>query len=469
MNKNDVTFILFGASGDLSKRMLLPALYDLLAKKDVNNCIVVGAAFDDITAEDILERSREFIPNIDEAVYKKLVACFYYHKLNFSKQEDYKALVTRVQELEKQHKLPGNRIAYLAAPPQFFCAITSNIGDAGLIQRSDDNGHINGVWQRIVYEKPFGLDYASAQAINECILKRFNEHQIFRIDHYLTKAIVGTIALVRFTNIIFEPLWNNLYVDNVQINLVEKIGIEGRGHYYDKYGAVKDVVQNHMLQLLALIAMESPERLTGDAIRDKKAEVLKYVRPVDGILGQVDGYTNEPSIPKDSTTPTFALLRMMVDTPRWHGVPFYLKTGKELEGKDSSIHITFKRVDCPLKRIGICASNMLTIAISPKPYMSLELNIKKPGLGHQVMPVSMDFSHEKYFGPQTMQAYEVLLLEVMAGEQSISVRFDEIEYSWKVVDAIDALNMPLYSYKPGSSGPREVEELLQKYGTRWRS
>lgn len=467
MNDKQATFIIFGASGDLAKRKLVPALYDLLLNKQLEKCLIIGAAFDDITALDILERAREFIPNIDQTVFQKLSDCFYYEKLNFTHFDDYQLLKTLISELEKKHTMPGNRMVYLAAPPQFFCSITEYVGRAKIIERSDDSGHVKDVWHRIVYEKPFGLDFSSAHAVNECILQWFNEHQVYRIDHYLTKAIVGTIALVRFTNIIFEPLWNNLHVDNVQINLTETIGLEGRGHYYDKYGVVKDVVQNHMLQLLALIAMESPEKLTGDAIRDKKAEVLKYVRPVDGILGQYATYLNEPDVEPDSLTPTFALLRMMIDTPRWHGVPFYLKSGKKLDKKESSIYITFKKVDCPLKRIGVCASNVLKIAIAPEPYMSLELNIKKPGIGHQVMPVDMVFSHANYFGPNTMQAYEVLLLEIIAGEQSVSVRFDEIEYSWKIVDAVDTLNLPLYSYKADSKGPLEIEELAQKYGVEW--
>lgn len=464
MNETAVTFIIFGASGDLAKRKLLPALYDLLANKRLDSCLIVGVAYDTISADTILERIRDFIPHLDEIVFKKLKNCFYYHQLNFTQSADYQLLHMRIQELEKQHGLPGNRMAYLAAPPQFFCAITENVGKAGIIKRSDDTGHVQGVWQRIVYEKPFGLDYASAHAINACILAQFNEHQVYRIDHYLTKAIVGTIALVRFTNVIFEPLWNNLYINNVQIILDESLGLEGRGHYYDKYGALNDVVQNHILQLLALIAMESPDRLTGDAIRDKKAEVLKRVRPVDGVLGQYAGYTKEKDVAPGSTTPTFALLRLMVDTPRWHGVPFYVRTGKNLEHKNSSIHITFKRVDCPLKRIGVCASNVLTISIAPEPYMSLELNIKKPGLGHEVMPVDMVFSHEKYFGPTTLQAYEVLLLEIMAGEQAVSVRFDEIEYSWNVIEKITKLNLPLYTYVSGSAGPQEVDEFIKKYG-----
>lgn len=468
MNNNEATCIIFGASGDLVKRKLIPALYYLIARDKLQKYLFIGAAKDAISAEEILDRSREFIDSIDEEVFKKLQNTFYYQILDFKEPSDYQHLHTTINELEKKHGMNGNRMVYLAAPPQFFCDITINIGASGIVQRSTQNGTINGIWHRIVYEKPFGLDYASAGMINACILDLFNEDQIFRIDHYLTKAIVGTIALVRFTNLIFEPLWNNLYIDNVQIVLDEKIGLEGRGHYYDNYGVLKDVVQNHMLQLLALIAMESPERLTGDAIREEKSKVLKKVKIVDGVLGQYDGYLDEPGVASDSTTPTFSLLRTTVDTPRWHGVPFYLKTGKKLEKKDASIHIKFKRVDCPLKRIGVCPSNYLTIAIAPESYLSLELNIKKPGVLHGVMPIDMIFSHEKYFGPATPQAYEVLLLEIMAGESSISVRFDEIEYAWKIIDDIQALNLPLYSYKPGTEGPPAIEEFNKKYGLKWK-
>lgn len=465
---SECIFIILGATGDLTKRKLIPALYKLIQDKKIDKFLVVGAALDKVNADEFIERGRPFISNIDSAIWKKLKDSSYYQQLDFNDQKGFKNLTQFVDSLEKEHKLSGNRLVYLAVPSIFFCSITTQLGISGLVKKADDDGFVNGAWQRIVYEKPFGVSLASAAAINECITIYFNEKQIYRIDHYLTKELVGSILLVRFTNMFFEPLWNSNYIQEVQIILSETLGIEGRGRYYDQYGVLKDMVQNHILQLLALIAMELPEELIAQYIHNQKAAVLQKVRCTDGILGQYDGYKSEKDVAKDSQTPTFAELFFQVDTPRWKDVPFFVKTGKALHHKDTSIHITFREVPCTLREQCIYSSNVLTIQIAPDASFSLQLNTKKPGATYEVTPVNLFFNHNYVFGTNTPEAYEVLLEQILNGEQSVSVRFDEIEYSWSIIEQIEKMQLPLYHYKQGSSGPEQAEAFAQNYMLRWR-
>ncbi len=463
---NDVTILLLGATGDLSRRKLLPAIFRLIKQKKLINFVLLGAAIDKTDARTILEQSREFMGPIDEAVLQTLQDCFFYETVDFNKPEDFNRLNVRATELEKKFGLPGNRMAYLATAAEFFCAITEYLATSKLIIKSSLDQR---PWQRIVYEKPFGHDLASAHEINECIEQHFEEHQIYRIDHFLTKELVSNIALLRFTNCVFEPLWNNRYIDQVQITISEKLGLEGRGGYYDKYGALSDVMQNHMLELVALIGMESPEKLTGEYVRDRRVEVLKKIEIVDGMLGQFDQYKNEKNVQKNSTTETFAALMLRINNPRWAGVPFYVKTGKCLEKKETIIHIKFKQVDCLLTHSCPVPSNWMTMEVSPDSMFALTLNVKKPGRSEQVQPVAMEFCHSCIFGAITPHAYEVIFEEVMRGEQSIAVRFDEIECAWKIIDEVRTKQFPLYSYECGTNGPQELTEFEQKHGMRWRS
>jgi len=461
---SDCTFIIFGASGDLFKRKLFPALYELIAHKKVTKCAIVGAALDDTDMATLIERSRDFIKgSINEEVWEHTKACAVYQRLNFARKDDFVALKKRVENIERKLGLSGNRMFYFAAAADFFCELTQNVAAAGLAQKKGANEY---PWHRLVYEKPFGHDLAAAKDINECIKQHFDEVQIYRIDHYLTKEIVGNIALVRFTNCVFEPLWNNRYVDNVQIVLSESIGIENRGAYYDRYGATSDVVQNHMLELMALIGMEMPPQLTGECVREKRAQVLKHVSVVDGIFGQYDGYRQEENVESDSNTETFVAALLRINNPRWAGVPFYLKTGKYLHKKETRIVVKFKQVDCLLKA---CPrnSNYLTISIDPDSGFSLTLNVKKPGTAQEVIPVNMDFCHSCLFEPFPPEAYAVLLEDIVRGEHSVSVRFDEIEDAWKIVDDIKAKQFPLYTYQKKSSGPKELEDFNKKHGIRW--
>ena len=458
---SDCSIVILGVTGDLAKRRLIPALYSLIADKKFEKFIIVGAAIDDISDVHMIENAKEFIPEPDDTIWPNLVEHSFYQKVDFGVAGDFEKLNSFVSDLEKKHNLSGNRLVYFSISPHFFCEVTKYCATSGLVKKLSKDASI---WHRIIYEKPFGWDLASAHAINECIAKSFHEDQIFRVDHYLTKEVVGNIALVRFTNCVFEPIWDKRYIEQMTIILDEKVCIEGRGAYYDKYGALRDVVQNHMLELLAIIAMEPPDLLTGNYIRDERVKVLEQVEFVDGILGQYEGYKKEEHVDPNSNTDTAASLLFMVNNERWRGVPFYLKTGKCLDKKTTEIQIKFKKVECKLLRGCPTDSNYLTINIYPKGTFYLSLNAKKPGMATEITPVQMEFCHSCQFGPVTPESYEVIFQEVINGEQSISVRFDEIESLWKITDQVIAKNLPVYEYKKGSSGPEQEKVFKEKHG-----
>jgi glucose-6-phosphate 1-dehydrogenase len=459
----DCIFIIFGATGDLTKRKLIPALYKLVQDNKVEKFAIIGAAIDAIDADEIIERARNFVPNIDETIWQRLKKNTYYQQVNFNTSSDFDALARYINQIEKEHNLSGNRLAYMAVASNFFCMITQEIGRTGVIKRDGKNR----TWQRIAYEKPFGTSAQSAHEINTCIKQWFNEEQIYRIDHYLTKELVSNITLVRFTNIVFEPLWNNKYIDYVQIIMDESVGLEGRGRYYDQYGVLKDVIQNHALQLISLVAMELPKQLRSRFIHDEKAAVLQRIRFEDGFLGQYTDYTSEPDVAPDSQTPTFACLRLAIDSPRWEAVPFYIKAGKKMNKKNTSIYIKFKDVACDVSPYCIYESNVLNIQIDPDSRFSLQLNTKKPGPTLDVTPVQLSFSRNYVFGTLTPEAYEILLEQIMAGDQAISVQADEIEYSWNVIEHIESHKLPEYTYQPNSFGPLQLETFAQKYKFKW--
>jgi len=462
---NESIFVLFGATGDLAKRKIIPAIYKLLLTKKVSRFAIIGAALEDITIDQILERAKPFCSSVEEDVWQQLKENSYYIPVNFNQPADFDKLAQAVTTIAQTKSL-ANRLIYFATPALFYCTLTEQIARTNIARRL---GEKNDHWYRLIYEKPFGYDLKSAHEINTCIAKHFNEIQIYRIDHYLTKELVSNISLVRFTNCILEPLWNHRFIDNVQIILSESEGIDDRGLYYDHAGALRDVVQNHMLEMLALVAMETPEKLTGDYIRTRRAEVLKKVVVDDILLGQYNGYLNEKYIMPDSSTETFVVARVYINNQRWHGVPFYLKTGKALDQKATSIHIKFKQVDCLLTRHCFNDSNYLTIEISPRGSISLTLNAKKVGTSDEVAPVKMEFCHSCLFGPLTPDAYETLLEEIIKGEHSVSVKYDEIEYAWNIIDAMHALPVKIYRYEKGSQGPEELQEFNKKHGIRWRA
>ncbi len=472
---NDCAIVLLGATGDLATRKIFPALYTLFEKNKLGNSIIVGAALSDITAAQLLENTKRYVKPRDDTKWQEFSKHVSYLSIDFSHEEKFNDLAAFVASQEKKAKLTGNRIIYCATAPYFYCAITNGLAKSGLVSPSrrakgapqDERKGDAAQWQRIVYEKPFGHNLESAHEINACIADHFDEHQIFRIDHYLTKELVGNIALVRFTNIVFEPLWNNRYINQVQIVFDEELCLDGRGSFYDKYGALADVMQNHMMQLVALIGMESPEKLTGEYIRSERAKVLQKVKVVDGLLGQYEGYHQEKGVAPESKTETFAQVMLRIENPRWAGVPFYLKVGKCLDKKETAIYIKFKHVDCLLSKACPSETNNLTIEISPNPLFALTLNTKVPGKSDEVTPVQMTFA-SGLFNVQMPEAYETLFEEIIKGEQSVSVRFDEIEYAWKIIDAIRALKPALYIYKRGSKGPSESKTHFEnKHGMRW--
>lgn len=459
---SNVTFIIIGATGDLAKRYIIPAIYNLVKEKKVDQFAVLGLARRSMTVPQLLAPSKEFIIDLNQKVWKQLEQATYYNILQFDKVADFHKLKSTLQKIEQKHNISGNRLFYLATLPQHFDTITLNLAASGVAKQSKTN------WSRLVYEKPFGEDLQSAQKINKCIARVFDESQVYRMDHYLGKELVGNIALVRFTNRILEPLWNRNHLESVQIILSEKLGLEGRDEFYDKYGALKDVVQSHMLQMIALVGMESPVKITGDYIRDEKVKILQKVKVKEVLLGQYEGFTKEEGVNPNSKTETFAVLKLEIDHPRWKGVPFFLKTGKFLDKRETSIHLKFKMVECLLTKNCPTDSNYLTIRIQPNEGIIFEINAKIPGETYQVLPIKMEFCHSCLYGLKSPQAYENLLKLVIEGDQSVFVRNDEIEASWKIVDGIKKEKYLLYSYKKGSTGPKELEQWSRKEKVRWR-
>jgi glucose-6-phosphate 1-dehydrogenase len=471
MKNNDVIFIILGATGDLTKRKLIPAIYKLVENKNIENFAIIGAANSQTSIENILEQAKPFIPKINPEIWNHISKVSYYQQIDFYDKAGYPNLKELIESVEKKHNLCGNQIFYLATLPEHFEIITKNLAKQKIVTKHEDVlecQDCNHPWSRIVYEKPFGSDLKSAKKINKSISKLFHEKQIYRIDHYLGKELVNNIVIVRFTNRVFEPLWNNKNIDSVQIILDEKIGLEERGAYYDRYGAIKDMLQSHILQILALISMEAPEKIDNKPIRDAKAKILKKVKVDSVVLGQYEGYLSEKNVNPNSKTETFVAAKLSINNNRWNGVPFYVRTGKYLAKKETSVHIRFKMVDCLLTQSCPTDSNYLTIKIEPEDGFYLELNTKKPGTT-QVVPVQMNFCHSCTFGPNTPAAYETLLYDVMIGDQSAFVREDEIELSWKIVEQIKKENLQVYSYKQGSKGPAQIKFLDKEKDIKWRT
>lgn len=447
----ECTFIIFGITGDLSKRKLIPAIYKLIEDHRLCKFSLVGVASSDTSVEQIMAKAKQFIPKAQDDILTTLTKAFSYYQMDFHNKEKYADLKDILTAIEKKHGLPGNRIFYFATMPEHFMIITKNLVESHIIKQHPHTRQIS-PWSRVVYEKPFGHNLRSSRIINRYIAQIFDESQVFRIDHYLGKELVGNIAMTRFTNRVLEPLWNNKNIDSIEIVIKETIGIEERGAYFDKYGIIKDMIQSHLLQLLALTTMEAPEELTATYLRDAKARVLKRVKVTDVTIGQYEDYHKEKNVKKNSLTETFAALKVTINNKRWKGVPFYLITGKFLDTKESYIKIKFKQAECLLQE---CPSepNYLRINIQPDEGIYLDLNVKKPGSTTSVMPVTMEFSHSCLFGPNTPEAYEVLLTDVIKGDQSAFVRNDEIEASWKIVDSIKKYKKNLIIYKKGSKGP----------------
>jgi glucose-6-phosphate 1-dehydrogenase len=482
--------VIFGATGDLSGRKLLPALYNLAKQRSLPaGFAVVGAAIDDLTDDAFRKEASDKIHDfsrtqpIDDRVLQAFLASLSYVKVDFSKLDDFKALGQRLQELDSTNHIPGNRIFYCATPPPTYQTIALQLQAAGLNTGSG--------FHRIVVEKPFGFDLKSSRELTQTLQKVFAEDSVFRIDHYLGKETVQNILAFRFANSIFEPVWNANLIDSVQITVAEDIGIENRGAYYDRAGALRDIVQNHGLQLVTLTAMEPPLAFQATEVRDEKVKVLRAIRPLIGedieestvrgqyakgwVLGQqVDGYREEKNVAPDSQTETFAAMRLFIDNWRWAGVPFYIRAGKRLPKRVTEIRIQFKRP--PHLTFGREAMkevdpNAITLRIQPEEGISLKFGAKVPSAGIRIRSVTMDFQYMTSFLVEAPEAYERLLLDCMIGDPTLFTRADEVEAAWTLIDPIEEAwrnaRPPLQTYPAGTWGPPAAEKLLKGDGREW--
>ena len=479
MNIPSHIFTIFGASGDLTKRKILPALFHLFAEGRIGtDCIIVGTGrkqMDDETFRELmLDALAEAGLGGREGAAKWCTGCVFYHCLGDGSPGNFRRLGERLARLEKEHGIPGNRAFYLALPPDAFPPVIENICGAGL--------HNSGGWSRLVVEKPFGRDLDSAIRLNEHIHRWFGEEQIYRIDHYLGKETVQNLLVFRFANAMFESIWNRDRIDHIQITVAESLGVEHRARYYDTAGAVRDMIQNHIAQLLTLITMEVPGAFEAGSIMREKVKVLRSVmtlRPGDIVLGQYDagkiegkevpGYRDEDGIGEDSMTPAFAAIRLHVDTWRWKGTPVYIRTGKRLPVKTTQITVVFENPPvCFFQTMEGCAlrPNVLNITIQPDESFTLSFDVKKPGEPFTLEPQDLHFSYADTFG-RLPDAYETLLLDVMTGDQTLFVHADEVEASWKIFEpALDA-GLPVARYAAGTWGPEEAAELLFHDGRAW--
>ncbi|MCP5097635.1 MAG: glucose-6-phosphate dehydrogenase [Chloroflexi bacterium] len=469
------TIVIFGASGDLTRRKLLPALFNSFSKGRLPKQFhIVGFArrpwTTDHFKELLLGGLKEFAADLfDEEKWEQICSRIHYVQGNLGEVDDFHNLKAELAKIEGK---PANRLYYLAIAPRFFVPVVKNLGAADIV--TEDDG-----WRRIVIEKPFGRDLASARALNDAIHETFQEHQIYRIDHYLGKETAQNILYFRFANAIFEPIWNRKYIDNVQISVTESVDVGHRAGYYDQAGVMRDMFQNHLMQLLSLVAMEPPASFEADEVRNEKSKLFSSMRPVnlaETVRGQYDGYLDAEGVPADSQTPTYAALTLNVDNWRWKGVPFYLRSGKALKKKSTEIIIEFQRpphlMFANLKEEDM-DPNVLSLCIQPDEGIHLKLEAKVPD-SHRTEGVDMEFHYNSSFKENSLpDAYERLLLDAIRGDASLFTRSDGIEASWRVMDPI--INgwrthenaPPMVSYQSGGWGPHEADKLLDKNGRKW--
>jgi glucose-6-phosphate 1-dehydrogenase len=482
--------VIFGAGGDLAKRLLFPALYNLAVGKLLPEAFaVVGFARTRLDDEAFRRRMREAIvdavgDDVDLDLVEWLVARTSYVHGDFNMGEAYERLSTKLLDVDREHGTQGNYLFYFAIAPEFFQNVAGRLAAAGLTAEQQ------GRWRRLVIEKPFGHDLASALALNRSLTSVVDDAQIYRIDHYLGKETVQNIMVFRFANGMFEPIWNRRYVDHVQITVAETVGVETRGGYYDQTGALRDMVPNHLLQLLTLTAMEPPSSLSPDALHNEQAKVLQAVPPPSvgsceqcAVRGQytagtvkgapVPGYRDEPQVDPDSRTETFVALELAIDNWRWAGVPFFLRTGKHLPRRRTEVIIQFRQAPLRLfTRASVAVSDRLVMSIQPEESISLEFSAKVPGPVVTVQPVAMRFCYQDYFGLEHHTGYETLLYDAMTGDSSLFKRADIIEAGWAIVDPVieawrTAADGP-EPYTAGSDGPRSARALLERSGREWR-
>jgi len=472
--------VLFGATGDLAHRKIVPALFALHRAGELpspfgvlaTSTSVKDAATYRADLRQSLERFEGHAP--DAAAWDPFASSIATVAGDYTKPEAFRSLRQAIEAAEAKRATAGSRLFYLAVPPAQFPPILQGLSEAGLLHRP------NGVpWSRVVIEKPFGRDLASARELNRLVAGVLDERQTFRIDHYLGKETVQNILVFRFGNSIFEPLWNRKYIDQVQITMAEDIGVERRGKFYDANGVVRDVVQNHLLQLLALVAMELPATFGADDVRDEKLKLLRSVRPLsleDAVHGQYAGYRDEQGVAQGSRTPTYAALRLHVDNWRWQGVPFYIRAGKRLARRTTEVSVHFQQIPfCLFGREDVCQliePNVLVLRIQPDEGIALKVASKVPGDDLRVGSVTMDFLYSGAFQCPPGEAYEKLLLDAMRGDATLFARRDGDEQAWSllgpVLEGWDASKQPAFEYAPGGSGPAEADALLRRDGRRWR-
>jgi glucose-6-phosphate 1-dehydrogenase len=487
--------VIFGASGDLSKRKLLPSLYRLFYERRIPpNFAVLGSSRTPMSDDEFREKMKESVSKFledapfDEDVWTSFAKCLFYVKGDITVPDSFNDLKNKLDEVEKSHQTAGNVLFYLSTQPSHYADAILELGAHGL---NKGNG-----WRRVIIEKPFGHDLASARKLNEDIHPVFDESQVYRIDHYLGKETVQNILAFRFGNGIFEPLWDRRYVDHVQITAAESIGVEGRGGYYQEAGALRDMIQNHLSQVMATVAMEPPTVFDATNVRDERAKLLRAVRvmkaedvPKYAVAGQYGpatvggqemvGFRQEPSVDPNAQTDTYAAVTFFIDNWRWAGVPFYIRSGKRMPKRVTDIAIQFKAPPLGLftqeTKGGLkeARPNLLVLRIQPEEGISLRFLSKSPGSGMRVRPVSMDFNYGSSFGERTPTAYETLLVDAMAGDPTLYTRQDMVDASWQIVQPIldtwanTRFDFP--NYPAGSWGPKASDEMLARQGHVWRT
>ena len=483
MNVENCCIVIFGASGDLTARKLVPALYNLYKVGRLGKHFsVLGVARTGLSDDEFRQKMHEALIKFEQASGPELEAfCehLYYQAVNTSDALDYAKLLPRLDELHDKYGSSGNTLYYLSTPPSLYGVIPECLAAHGL--NTEEFG-----WKRIIVEKPFGYDIETAKALDIQIHRFFEEHQIYRIDHYLGKETVQNLLVLRFSNGLFEPLWNRNFIDYVEITGAESIGVEERGGYYDGSGAMRDMLQNHLLQVLAMVAMEPPAIINATSMRDEVAKVLHCLHPLsaenvknDVVLGQyvagtvdreqVVGYLEEKGVPPDSSTETFIALKCEIDNWRWAGVPFYVRSGKRLPTRVTEIVIHFKTTPHPVFSQN-APENKLIIRIQPDESISMRFGLKKPGAGFEAKEVSMDFSYADLASTNLLTAYERLLLDAMKGDATLFARTDAVHACWRFVQPIldyKAAHGRVYEYESGSWGPTEADKLIARHGKLW--
>ncbi len=482
--------VIFGATGDLTQRKLVPSLFDLYCDKRLpQGFTIVGFGRRAKSGDEFRAEMRDAVNQFARCKadgnprWDEFARGIFYHQAEFDTLEGFNRLGESLDRLDAARGTQGNRLYYLAIPPEQYALIIAQIGAANLAQADPAR------WRRIIIEKPFGSDLASAAQLNQQTLAVFRESQIYRIDHYLGKETVQNILALRFGNTIFEPLWNRNYIDHVQITAAESVGVEGRGGYYDTTGALRDMVQSHILQLVSLTALEPPVSFDASSVHDEKVKVLRAIRPLSrddiranairgqyGAGGGMVGYRAEPRVATDSTTETFLALRLSIDNWRWAGVPFFIRTGKRLPRRVTEIMIQFKQVPHPLfaqEASQNVEPNILAIRIQPDEGIYLKVAAKQPGQTTQLRDVKLDFFYKESFGAAPGEAYETLLIDAMRGDSTLFNRRDEVETAWSLITPIlehwaESPPPAFPNYAAGSWGPTAADELMARYGRRWR-